>query len=118
MVLSPSSASTCFARARLLLGQNRVPLPPARITGANRGPALPPAKFIGTNVSGKSALNLKSQNTPASASRPHPPHPQTRHTTAARAHSSQTPPPEPPPHAPPSAASTPGPRLTSPRPSR
>src|SRR6266851_4562352 len=35
MVRTPSSANTCFARARRLRGQNRVPLPPARITGAN-----------------------------------------------------------------------------------
>src|ERR1039458_1670615 len=57
MVRAPSSASTCFARARLLLGQKRVPLPPARITGANRGPVLPSAKPIVTNVSGKSSAH-------------------------------------------------------------
>ena len=33
MERSPSSASTCLARARRERGQNRVPLPPARITG-------------------------------------------------------------------------------------
>src|SRR5580692_9117580 len=33
MERSPSSAKTCLARARRERGQNRVPLPPARITG-------------------------------------------------------------------------------------
>jgi hypothetical protein len=33
MERSPSSARTCLARARRERGQNRVPLPPARITG-------------------------------------------------------------------------------------
>src|SRR5215471_632922 len=33
MVRSPSSASTCLARALRLRGQKRVPLPPARIIG-------------------------------------------------------------------------------------
>ena len=46
MVQSPSSANTCLARARRLLGQNRVPLPPARITGANCAPNLLLSAFI------------------------------------------------------------------------
>src|SRR5580704_9010951 len=33
MERSPSSASTCLARARRERGQKRVPLPPARMTG-------------------------------------------------------------------------------------
>jgi hypothetical protein len=41
IVSSPSSANTCLARDRRLRGQNRVPLPPARITGANRGLKAP-----------------------------------------------------------------------------
>src|SRR5260370_18168603 len=43
IVRSPSRASTCFARALRLRGQNRVPLPPARITGANFRSALLPS---------------------------------------------------------------------------
>src|SRR3981081_1678286 len=39
----PSRANTCFARAFRLRGQNRVPLPPARITGANFCSALLPS---------------------------------------------------------------------------
>jgi hypothetical protein len=49
MELSPCNASTCLARALRLRGQNRVPLPPAKITGANFGPAkLSPAADINT----------------------------------------------------------------------
>src|SRR6185437_3761503 len=40
MVRSPSSASTCFARAFRLRGQKRVPLPPARMIGRNSGEVL------------------------------------------------------------------------------
>jgi hypothetical protein len=34
-VRAPSNTSNCFARQRRLRGQNRVPLPPARIMGRN-----------------------------------------------------------------------------------
>src|SRR5438270_7515679 len=37
MVCLPSSASNCWARFLRLSGQNRVPRPPARITGWNLG---------------------------------------------------------------------------------
>jgi hypothetical protein len=44
---SPCKVSTCLARALRLRGQNRVPLPPAKITGTNFGRAeLSPADIV------------------------------------------------------------------------
>jgi hypothetical protein len=62
MVCSPSSAKTCFAFALRLRGQNRVPLPPARITGANRNPDLPTSMDI--------PLRLKEKTAPSTEVRP------------------------------------------------
>src|SRR5580698_5295838 len=55
MVRSPSRANTCFARAFRLRGQNRVPLPPARITGANFSSVLLPSMGISLHLSEKTA---------------------------------------------------------------
>src|SRR5260370_753791 len=123
MVRVPSRASTCFARDLRLRGQNRVPLPPARITGANRNSDLLPSLGIHLHLSGKrprrkvrprprpsnQLVSQALQSTPASASHLHPLHRVKPHTTAGYAHSFQTPRPAPPPHVPRSAASRPGP---------
>src|SRR6266567_5757311 len=114
MVRVPSRASTCFARDLRLRGQNRVPLPPARITGANRNSDLLPSLGIHLHLSGNDRagrsvrgpnpsnqlVSQALQSTPASASHLHPLHRVKPHTTAGYAHSLQTPRPAPPPHAP------------------